>query len=228
MNRTSKRYRKNREGIEAGKLYAIEEAVAILKNTTRAKFDESVEMHIRLGINTKKGDQQVRGTLQLPHGTGKSQRIAVFAIDTKANEAKEAGADVIGGTELIEAIQKTEKCDFDIAIATPDMMPKLGKIARILGPKGLMPSPKTETVTMDVKSTTAALKKGKIDFKADDQGLIHQILGKMSFTEEQLAENARAFLDVIRKNKPESSKGEFILSVTLTSTMGPGIRLKRQ
>lgn len=226
MTKQSKRYQENKKAIERGKTYSIEEAVDLLLQMKRPKFDESIEIHTRLGIDPKKGDQQVRGTLQLPHGTGKSQRVAVFTNEENKKEAKEAGADIIGGEELIEEIAKSEKCDFDIAVATPDMMPKLGKIARILGPKGLMPSPKTETVTTEIQQTVQALKKGKVDFKADDQGIVHLTLGKMSFSKEQLIENVTTFADVLKKSKPDTSKGEFIQSMSLTSSMSPSIKIQ--
>ncbi|HEX7586610.1 MAG TPA: 50S ribosomal protein L1 [Patescibacteria group bacterium] len=217
-----KKYRAAIEKIDRNKTYSIEEAVKLIKENKSAKFDESVEIHIKTGIDPKKSDQIVRGNVVLPHGTGKTKRVAVIT-STSATEAKTAGADIVGGEELIEKISK--KIDFDVLVATPEMMPKLAKIAKILGPKGLMPNPKTETVTTKIKETVEALKKGKTAFKNDDTGNIHQVIGKTSFAEENMAENIKTFLDSISKNKPTGLKGKLIGSVTLCSTMGPGIKI---
>jgi large subunit ribosomal protein L1 len=219
-----KKYRSLSEKIEKSKKYPMEEAVKLIKENKTAKFDEAVEMHIHLAIDVKKGDQMVRGTVVLPHGTGGSKKIAVVTT-TKAKEAKEAGADFVYGEELIEKIKSGKMDNFDILVATPEMMPKLASSAKFLGPKGLMPSPKTETVTDKIKETVGMLKKGKSSFKNDDTGNIHQVVGKTSFSEDQLKENTQAFLEVIRKAKPETLKGKYIVSVTLCSTMGPGIKL---
>jgi large subunit ribosomal protein L1 len=200
----------------------VEEAVKIIKENASAKFDESVEIHIRTGIDPKKGDQQVRGTVVLPHGTGKSKKIAVITT-TSAAEAKEVGADIVGGEELIDKFAK--KINFDILVATPEMMPKLAKVAKILGPKGLMPNPKTETVTTKIKETVEALKKGKAAFKNDDTGNIHQVVGKVSFSENNLSENIKTFLESVNKYKPSGLKGKLIASATICSTMGPGVKL---
>lgn len=217
-----KKFRAATEKLDRNKSYSVEEAVKFIKENKSAKFDESVEIHIKTGIDPKKGDQQVRGTVVLTHGTGKSKKIAVIT-STSAAEAEGAGADIVGGEELIEKMSK--KISFDILVATPEMMPKLAKVAKILGPKGLMPNPKTETVTTKIKETVEALKKGKAAFKNDDTGNIHQVVGKVSFDETKLAENIKAFLDSVNKNKPAGLKGKLISSATLCSTMGPGIKI---
>jgi large subunit ribosomal protein L1 len=222
----SKRYNELAKQIDAKKLYAIEEAVEAIKKTATTKFDSSVEVHVRLGIDPKKGDQMVRGTVALPHGIGKEKKITVFAINADAiAAAKEAGANAVGGEELIDEIAKTGKVDFDIAVATPDMMPKLAKVAKILGPKGLMPSPKNETVTANVAKAVGELKRGRVAFKNDDTANLHQIIGKASFESAKLIENYGAIMDAVRRSKPNTSKGQYLVSVTLTSTMGPGVRV---
>lgn len=222
----SKRYNELRTKVDSKKTYSPEEAVALAKATSTTKFDASIEVHVRLGIDPKKTEQSVRGTVTLPNGTGKKKRVAVFvATAEREKEAKDAGAALVGGEELIAEIAKTGKIEFDVAVATPDMMAKMAKIAKILGPRGLMPSPKSETVTTQIKKTVEELGKGKITFKNDDTANLHQIVGKASFTGEQLLGNFQAFMEAIRKAKPGSSKGTFIQSVTLTSTMGPGIRV---
>lgn len=208
--------------MDKNKIYPVQEAVKFLKENKTAKFDESVEIHIKTNIDPKKGEQQVRGTVILPHGTGKSKKIAVIT-SVAEKEAKEAGADIVGGEEMIEKIGK--KINFDVLVATPEMMPKLAKIAKILGPKGLMPNPKTETVTTKIKETVEALKKGKAAFKNDDTGNIHQVVGKASFSEEKLVENINTFISSIEKAKPSGLKGKFIASVTVCSTMGQGIKI---
>ncbi len=220
-----KRYNELAKLVDRTKTYSVEEAVALVKKTSTTKFDGSVEVHVRLGIDPKKSDQQVRSTVSLPHGTGKTKKIAVFTGGDKEKEATDAGADIVGGEELIGEIAKSGKIDFDVAIATPDMMPKLAKVAKILGPRGLMPSPKNDTVTTNLTKTIEELKKGKVAFKTDDTANVHQIVGKASFSEAQLIENLTAFMDALKRNKPSSSKGVFIKSVTLTSTMGPGIKV---
>jgi large subunit ribosomal protein L1 len=197
----------------------------MLVKNANSKFDESVEVHMRTGIDTKQADQQIRGTIVLPHGTGKEKRIAVFAEGEKLTEAKDAGADVFGGQELIDKIKNTKEVDFDVSVATPEMMKKMASIAKVLGPKGLMPSPKTDTVTTDIKGTVEQLKKGKLSFKNDTTGNLHQLVGKVSFGEEKLRENIETFVKNIRDNKPTGAKGEFIKSVTVTSTMGVGIKI---
>lgn len=217
----SKRYQEAAQKIEAGKLYTINEAIPLLRDTATTKFQASVEIHARLGIDVSKSDQQVRGTVALPHGSGKTLKIAVFAEEARQKDAE--GADIVGGEEMIDKLVKTGKIDFDIAIATPTMMKSMAKVARVLGPKGLMPSPKNETVTNDLKETVAALKKGKISYKNDSTGNVHAVIGKTSFTDEQLKENISAFLDELKRSKPSSSKGTFIKYLSVNATMGPGI-----
>ncbi len=218
-----KKYKSASEKIDKNKTYSIDEAVKLVKENKIAKFDESVEVHIKLSIDTKKGEEMVRGTVVLPHGTGKTKKVAVIT-STKAKEAKDAGADIVGGEEMIAKL-KSGKFNFEVLVATPEMMPKLAPVAKILGPKGLMPSPKTETVTDKIKETIEALKKGKINFKNDDSGNIHQIIGKVSFSGENLRENFLAFFEALKKAKPAAVKGKFIYSVTVCSTMGPGIKI---
>ncbi len=221
----SKKYKEATRIFDAGKRYQIEEALEILEKFPKAKFDESVEIHIKLNIDFKKTDQQIRASVSLPHGTGKEQVIAVFT-DTQDKEAKKAGADIVGGEELVAKIIKDKKVDFDVAVATPEMMPKLSKAAKILGPRGLMPNPKAGTVGPKVAEIVESLKKGRADFKTDKTGNIHQVIGKRSFSKEQLLENAKALLDVVEKNKPAKVKGKLIKKVTLTATMTPGISVE--
>jgi len=221
----SKNYKKALEGFEKDKEYSLEEALEILEKFPKVKFDEAVEMHFKLNVDTTKSDQQVRGGIVLPHGTGKTKTIAAFT-ETQASEAKKAGADVVGGEELVAKIIKDKTIDFEVAVATPEMMPKLSKAARILGPRGLMPNPKTGTVGPKVTEMIEELKKGKADFKTDKGGNIHQVIGKRSFSKEQLKENAEALLEEINKNKPAKVKGKLIKNVTLTATMTPGVRVK--
>lgn len=211
------------ELVEKNKMYSLDEALEILEKMPKAKFDEAVEVHIKTSIDPKKSDQQLRGAAVLPFGTGKTLKVAAFT-EKQQKEAKEAGADVVGGVELIEKIAQNKEMDFDVAVATPDMMPKLAKIAKILGPKGLMPNPKSQTVGMQIAPLVEGLKKGKVSFKNDDGGNIHQIVGKRSFPKEQLKENIQFFLEEIKKNKPSASKGKFILGTTLASTMSVGIK----
>lgn len=222
----SKRYNELKSSIDAKKAYSPEEAIELVKKTATTTFDSAVEVHVRLGIDAKKSDQQVRGTVSLPHGTGKTKKVAAFVSNAEAEkEAKAAGAEIVGGDELIAEIAKTGKYEFEIAVATPDMMPKMAKVAKVLGPKGLMPSPKNETVTTNLTKTIGELRKGKVAFKADDTANLHQVIGKASFSKEQLTENYAALMDAVRKAKPASSKGTYLLSVTVTSTMGPGIKV---
>lgn len=218
-----KKYRAALEKIDRNQVYDVNAAVKIIKENKLAKFDESVELHVKTAIDPKKGEQQVRGTVVLPHGTGKSKKIAVIT-STAEDEAKKAGADMVGGEEMIEKISK--KINFDVLVATPEMMPKLAKVAKILGPKGLMPNPKTETVTKKIKETVEALKKGKLAYKNDDSGNVHVIVGKMSFPEKNLEENIKTFLEHFEKGKPAGLKGKFISNVTICSTMGPGVKVK--
>jgi large subunit ribosomal protein L1 len=228
MPKHSKRFAALAKMVEPAKVYSVEEAVALIKQTATTKFDSSVEVHIRLGIDPKKGEQQIRGTIVLPFGIGKSKRVAVFTTDDKIADAKAAGADVVGGLDLIDEIKKSGKVDFDIAVATPDIMKDMAAVARILGPKGMMPSPKNETITTNVKKTVEELKKGKIAFKNDDTANIHQLIGKASFAPDQLAANYRTFIDAVAKVKPESMKGVYIKKVVMCSAMGPGLQVALQ
>lgn len=221
----SKRYIGIAGIVDKNKQYPIEEAVDLAKKTSTTKFAGSIEVHVRLGIDVSKSDQMVRGAIVLPHGTGQTLKVAVFTSDAKEKEAKDAGADIIGGQDLIDKIKQTSKIEFDVAIATPDMMPKLAMIAKILGPKGLMPSPKNETITTNLKKTIDELKKGKANFKNDDSSNIHNIIGKSSFEIKQLVENYNALLEAIKKAKPASAKGIFIKNISINATMGPGIRV---
>ncbi|MFA5022107.1 MAG: 50S ribosomal protein L1 [Patescibacteria group bacterium] len=221
----SKRYQGLVKKIEKDKLYSLEQAIKLVKETNTTKFKGSVEVHVRLGIDTKKTEQQVRGTITLPFGTGKTKKIAAIVSPEKEKEAKEAGADVFGSQELIDQIKTTGKVDFDITIATPDMMPKLAVIAKILGPKGLMPSPKNDTITTNLAKTISELKKGKVNFKSDDTGNVHQIIGKVNFDDSQLIENFQAFIGALKKSKPSSAKGTYIQNVTIASSMGPGVKV---
>ena len=220
----SKGYRKAAELIDADKLYSPLEAAGLAKASTPTKFDATVEAALRLGVDPRKADQMVRGTVSLPHGTGKTARVIVFATGAKAAEAEAAGADRVGSDDLIADIQGGF-LDFDAAIATPDQMAKVGRIARILGPRGLMPNPKTGTVTPDVGKAVTDIKGGKISFRVDKQSNLHLVLGKASFTEQQLVENYAAALDEVVRAKPSSSKGKYVKKVTFSTTMGPGIQV---
>lgn len=224
-----KKYRAVEEKIDRDKIYELREALTIVKEMKIAKFDESIEIHVKTNADPKKNEQQIRGIVDLPYGTGKSKRIAVITT-THAKDAKDAGADIVEGEEMIEKIKSGKIFEggkgFDILVATPEMMPKLAPVARILGPKGLMPNPKTETVTTKIKETVEALKKGKAAYKNDDSGNIHQVVGKVSFSDEKLIENIQAFMNSLEKNKPSGIKGRLISNVSICSTMGLGIRIK--
>lgn len=226
MGNRSKRYQASKKLVEVGKAYELPEAIAIIKQMPATKFDASVELHLKLGIDVKQANQQVRGSVILPHGVGKLKRIAVFCGEDKQAAAKAAGAAIVGGEELVKQIQTTGKCDFDVAVATPDTMKLLAPIAKILGQKGLMPNPKTETITSDVAKAVENLNKGKVSFKADDTGNIHQMIGKLSFDGAKLQENTTAFIDAIRRARPAGAKGSFIMSTTLSTSMGPGVPVK--
>ena len=223
-----KKYRAVAEKIDRTKVYPLEEGLAVIKENKLAKFDESVEVHIKLNIDIKKTDQQIRSAVSLPHGTGKSKKIAVIT-STGQKEATDAGANIVGGEEMIADIKSgkifSKDGGFDVLVATPEMMPKLASVAKILGPKGLMPNPKTETVTTKIKETVEALKKGRSAYKTDNSGNIHQAVGKLSFTDEQLAENIKALIESIDKAKPATFKGKLIRTISLCSTMGVGIRV---
>ena len=222
MPKHGKKYREAVAKIEDGKLYTPLEAAKLAKEIKTANFDESVEAHFRLGIDTRQADQQVRGSISLPNGTGKEVRVAVFAEGAKAEEAQAAGADIVGSDDLVADIQGG-MLDFDAAVATPDMMSKVGRLGKILGPRGLMPNPKLGTVTMDVAKAVGELKGGKVEYRADRYGICHVAIGKASFTAEALAENYGTLFDEILRVRPSSSKGRYVKSVTLTTTMGPGI-----
>ena len=217
--------------VEAAKLYDKqtqydkEEAVAIVKKLATAKFDETIEAHIRTGCDGRHADQQIRGAVVLPHGTGKTARVLVFAKNAKADEAQAAGADFVGAEELVPKIQNEGWLDFDVVVATPDMMGVVGRLGRVLGPKGLMPNPKAGTVTMDVTKAIQVIKAGKIEYRLDKTNIIHVPIGKASFTEEQLADNFQTLIDAINKARPAAVKGQFLKSVTLAPTMGPGVKL---
>lgn len=220
-----KKYQAVAVKVEKGKAYSVEEALKLAAETKTAKFDESVEVHIKLTIDTKKGDEQVRGAVVLPHGVGKTKTIAVIT-STKTKDAEAAGADLVGGEELIEKIKNGKAGNFDVLVASPEMMPKLAQVAKILGPRGLMPSPKTETVTEKIKEAVEMLKKGKMSFKNDNTGNVHQVIGKTSFEAAKLNENYVAFIDAIQKAKPAGVKGKYIASISVCSTMGPGIKVE--
>ena len=220
-----KKYIEASKLIERGNLYDKEEAIALVKKSATAKFDETIEVHIRTGCDGRHADQQIRGAVVLPHGTGKKVRILVFAKDAKAEEAKAAGADYVGAEDLIPRLQNENWFDYDVVVATPDMMGVVGRLGRVLGPKGLMPNPKAGTVTMDVTKAINDIKAGKIEYRLDKTNIIHVPVGKASFTEEQLADNFQTLMDAIVKAKPATLKGAYLKSVTLTSTMGPGVKL---
>ena len=220
-----KKYLEAASKIEKGKAYSIEEAVKLLKETKTANFDESVELVLRLNLDTKKADQQLRGATVLPNGIGKTKKVLVIARGVKATEAKEAGADFVGELDMIEKIEKENWFDFDTMIATPDMMPALGKIGRVLGPRGLMPNPKTGTVTMDVKKAVEDVKKGRVEYRTDSYGNVAVLVGKISFDDEKLVENIKSFVSLINKTKPSAVKGKYMLNISIASTMGPGIKV---
>ena len=211
--------------VEKNNLYSKEEAIDLVKKTSTTKFDSSVELALSLNLDTKKADQQLRGTICLPNGTGKTKKILVIAKGPKATEAKEAGADYVGDMDYLEKIEKENWFDFDTLIATPDMMPQLGKLGKILGPKGLMPNPKTGTVTMDIKKAVEEVKQGRIEYRTDSYGNVHTIIGKVSFTNKQLLENLEAFVSLILKTKPSVVKGTYVKNISVSTTMGPGIKI---
>ena len=220
-----KKYVEAAKSIDRGNLYDKAEAIELVKKTAVAKFDETIEAHIRTGCDGRHADQQIRGAVVLPHGTGKKVRILVFAKGAKAEEAQAAGADYVGAEDLIPRIQNEGWFEFDVVVATPDMMGVVGRLGRVLGPKGLMPNPKAGTVTMDVTKAIADIKAGKIEYRLDKTNIIHVPIGKASFTEEQLADNFQTLIDAINKAKPAAVKGQYLRSVTLTSTMGPGVKI---
>jgi large subunit ribosomal protein L1 len=225
MATLGKRLKAARSGIDRAKLYAVDEAVKLVKEGAKAKFDETVEIAMNLGVDPRHADQMVRGVCNLPNGTGRTVRVAVFARGANAEAAKKAGADIVGAEDLAEEIQKGN-INFDRCIATPDMMPLVGRLGKVLGPRGLMPNPKVGTVTTDVAGAVAGAKGGSVEFRVEKSGIIHAGIGKASFTEKALAENVRAFADAVIRSKPTGAKGTFVKRISLSSTMGPGLRIE--
>ena len=227
MSKKGKKYREGRQLFDREELYSPEEALELVKKAAPADFDETVELAVRLGVNPKHADEQVRGAVVLPHGTGKSVRVLVFAKGEKMKEAESAGADIVGGEDLAEKIQGGW-LDFDIAVATPDMMGVVGKLGRILGPRGLMPNPKSGTITFDLQKTIEEIKAGKVEYRTEKAGNVHLPIGKVSFKEEQLEQNFHTIMEALLKARPPAAKGQYIRSITVSSTMGPGIRISPQ
>ena len=225
MGKKSKKYTEALSKIEKGKLYSLEDAVKLVTETSVSKFDGTVEIAVRLNLDTKKNDQQLRGAIVLPYGTGKTKKVLVLAKGDAAKAATEAGADFVGDVDMITKIEKENWFDFDVIIATPEMMPMLGKLGKVLGPKGLMPNPKTGTVTMDTKKAVEDVKKGRVEYRTDSYANVHAIVGKVSFDDEKLVANVKAFMDVIIKSKPQAAKGIYLKGVSLASTMGPGVKV---
>ena len=220
-----KKYQESAKQIDKNALYDTNEAMELLVKTAPAKFDETVELHVKLGVDSRHADQQVRGAIVLPHGTGKTQRVLVFAKAAKADEARAAGADFVGDMDLVEKIQKENWFDFDVVVATPDMMGVVGRLGKVLGPKGLMPSPKAGTVTMDVTKAINEIKAGKVEYRLDKTNIIHCPIGKASFGAEKLEQNFNALMEAVAKAKPAAAKGQYIKSCTVSSTMGPGVKV---
>ena len=225
MKRKSRKYNEVLSKIEKGKLYDLNNAVELVKQTSISKFDSTVEIAVRLNLDTKKNDQQLRGAIVLPHGTGKQKKVLVLAKAEAAKSAKEAGADYVGDVDLITKIEKENWFDFDVIVATPEMMPLLGKLGKILGPKGLMPNPKTGTVTTDTKKAVEDVKKGRVEYRTDSYANVHAIVGKSSFDADKLVDNINAFMSVIIKSKPQTAKGTYLKAVSLSSTMGPSVKV---
>ena len=225
MAKLSKNYADAVKKIEKSKLYDVDEAVALLKDIAKAKFDETVEVHFKMGVDGRHADQQVRGAIVLPHGTGNSKKVLVIAKGEKAEEARAAGADFVGAEDMVEKIQKENWFDYDVIVATPDMMGLIGRLGRVLGPKGLMPNPKSGTVTFDLTKAVNEIKAGKVEYRLDKTNIIHCSIGKISFTQEQLIENMAALTEAINKARPAAAKGTYLRSVVVTSTMSPGIKL---
>ncbi len=228
MAKRGKKYQESFKLVDRTHLYDVEEAIELVQKTAKANFDETVELAVRLGVDPKHADQLVRGAVVLPHGTGRTRTVLVFAKGEKAKEAEEAGADYVGGEELVEKIQNENWLDFDVVVATPDMMSVVGKIGRILGPKGLMPNPKSGTVTFDVGKAVKEIKAGKVEYRVDKSGIIHVPIGKVSFGTEKLKENFAVIMEEIIKARPAATKGKYLRSITLSSTMGPGIKVNPQ
>ena len=220
-----KRYAESAKLVDKSKLYSAKEALELIEKMPKAKFDETVELHVKLGVDSKHADQQVRGTVVLPNGTGKTQKVLVFAKGPKADEALKAGADFVGAEELIPKIEKENWFDYDVIVATPDMMGVVGRLGKVLGPKGLMPNPKSGTVTMDVTKAINEIKSGKVEYRLDKTNIIHVAFGKKSFGAEKLFENYEVLFDAVVKAKPASAKGQYIKSVSISSTMGPGVKI---
>ncbi len=225
MPKHGKRYQEIAKLVDRAKLYDADEAFTLLRSTAKAKFDESVELHIKLGVDGRHADQQVRGAIVLPHGTGKTKRVLVIAKGDKAVEAEKAGAEFVGAEDMVQKIQSENWFDYDVIVATPDMMGLVGRLGRVLGPKGLMPNPKSGTVTFDIERAINEIKAGKVEFRLDKTNIVHVAIGKMSFEDAKLVDNFKALMDAVIKAKPSAAKGTYLRSVTLTSTMGPGIRL---
>ncbi len=225
MPKRSKSYQEIAKTFEKAKLHEPKEAMEVLSKTAKAKFDETVEVHIKLGVDGRHADQQIRGALVLPHGTGKSKKVLVFAKGPKAQEAEAAGADYVGAEEMAQKIQSENWFDFDVVVATPDMMGVVGRLGKILGPKGLMPNPKSGTVTMDLEKALADIKAGKVEYRLDKSNIVHTIIGKASFGSDKLYENFTALMEAIIKAKPSAAKGQYIRSVTVATTMGPGVKI---
>lgn len=225
MPKRGKAYQEASKLVERNKLYELDEAIKLVKQTAKAKFDETVELHIKLGVDGRHADQQVRGAIVLPHGTGKTKRVLVIAKGEKAIEAEKAGADFVGAEDIIAKIQSENWFDYDVIVSTPDMMGQLGRLGRVLGPKGLMPNPKSGTVTFDIERAVNEIKAGKVEYRLDKTNIVHVSIGKVSFDEVKLTENLNALVEAVVKAKPAAAKGTYLKSVTLTSTMGPGIRL---
>ncbi len=225
MAKQGKRYAEVAKLVDRSKQYETAEAISLMKQTAKAKFDETVELHIKLGVDGRHADQQVRGAIVLPHGTGKSKKVLVVAKGEKAEEAKAAGADFVGAEDMIQKIQTENWFDFDVLVATPDMMGLVGRLGRVLGPKGLMPNPKSGTVTFDIEKAVNEIKAGKVEYRLDKTNIVHVSIGKVSFEDEKLAENLNALMEAVIKAKPAAAKGTYLKSVAMTSTMGPGIKL---
>ncbi|PAB56127.1 50S ribosomal protein L1 [Anaeromicrobium sediminis] len=227
MPKRGKKYQESMKLVDRTKLYDTDEALNLVVESAKAKFDETVEAHVRLGVDSRHADQQVRGAIVLPHGTGKTKKVLVFAKGEKAKEAENAGADFVGAEDMVQKIQKENWFDFDVVVATPDMMGLVGRLGRVLGPKGLMPNPKSGTVTFDVEKAINEIKAGKVEYRLDKTNIIHVPVGKVSFGAEKLTENFKTLMDAIVKAKPAAAKGQYLRSVTVTSTMGPGIKINQ-